>query len=41
MVIGTSERGVNIDDFEIGKENKNFSNALIVFGGVKGLERLI
>lgn len=33
-IIGTSERGTNIDDFQM----KKFKHALVVFGGVKGLE---
>lgn len=33
-IIGTSERGTNVDDFEM----KKFKHAVIIFGGVKGLE---
>ncbi|XP_060578148.1 putative methyltransferase C9orf114 homolog [Ruditapes philippinarum] len=36
LTIGTSERGSDIDDFELDK--KDFKHALIVFGGVHGLE---
>ncbi|CAF1159237.1 unnamed protein product [Didymodactylos carnosus] len=38
LVIGTSERGTNIDDVEYFPE---FKHALIVFGGLKGIEHAI
>lgn len=34
MTIGTSERGMLVDDFE----DQSFKHCLVVFGGVKGLE---
>lgn len=36
LTIGTSERGTCVDDFEV--EKQDFKHALIVFGGVHGLE---
>ena len=39
LTIGTSERGINIDQCSLLKDSKEkFKHMLIVFGGVKGLE---
>ena len=39
MTVGTSERGSNVDNCILRKEeNQKFKHLLIVFGGVKGLE---
>lgn len=39
MTIGTSEKGADIDDFMVDKAG--FKHALVVFGGVQGLERAL